>query len=30
MKAFEIAKSAGFSKILFAIDFSPYSEAALP
>lgn len=30
MKTLEIAKSVGFSKILFATDFSPNSEAALP
>jgi nucleotide-binding universal stress UspA family protein len=30
MKTLEIAKSAALSKILFATDFSPYSEAALP
>jgi nucleotide-binding universal stress UspA family protein len=30
VKTLEIAKSAALSKILFATDFSPYSEIALP
>lgn len=30
MKTLEIPTSVAFSKILFATDFSPYSEAALP